>query len=223
MIEPTASPDATELRQHLETNHEHVWLSPRCDDERTWSQDDIGPCDDCGEPTIKYVRADIAEADLLALRQEVERLTRERDEALGRTDELEGQAEHVSVEFEKDCWKAMRSLLDQCGFDWSADDAVTADDARTTIHDELEYRHACFERATARAIAAEASLRLATQQREGVVEECAKVADIWSDTRPVLEKSTNPQMTKVIASVTSETAKQIAGHIRALALQPKEN
>lgn len=88
---------------------------------------------------------------------EIERLTRERDEALDRADELEGYAEQVSVEFEKDCWKAMRSLLEECGFDWSGDDVVTAEDARETIHGELKYRSDSFKSAVVRAEAEEKS------------------------------------------------------------------
>lgn len=59
--------------------NKHIWLSPRCGDERTWCQDDIGPCDECGEPTVEYVRADLYDAAIQAL----EALTKERDELRG--------------------------------------------------------------------------------------------------------------------------------------------
>ncbi len=77
------------------------------------------------------------------LRAEIVRLTRERDEALSRVEELEAEAETVSAEFEGDCWKALRSLLSECNFDWRdvEPDGVTADDARehiSTTLDELE-------------------------------------------------------------------------------------
>lgn len=42
--------------------HKHVYLSPSCGkemcmpDDRCWSEDDMGPCDECGAPSVKYVR-----------------------------------------------------------------------------------------------------------------------------------------------------------------------
>ena len=59
---------------------EHIWLSPKCDEEgdgRMWCEDDRGPCDDCGMPSTKYVRADLYDALASALAQAV----KERDEA----------------------------------------------------------------------------------------------------------------------------------------------
>lgn len=45
----------------LPDNPECSWLAPRCNiDERSWCDDDIGCCDECGEPTVKYVRLDVA-------------------------------------------------------------------------------------------------------------------------------------------------------------------
>lgn len=55
-----------EERKKPETEHAEIWLSPICDrcnpDGRTWCQDDMGPCDDCGAPSVRFVRADAAEA-----------------------------------------------------------------------------------------------------------------------------------------------------------------
>lgn len=35
-----------------------IWLGPECQiDERYWSEDDVGCCDDCGLPTVKYLKA----------------------------------------------------------------------------------------------------------------------------------------------------------------------
>jgi len=38
--------------------HEIIYLSPACVDcaggERTWCQDDMGPCEDCGRLWIRY-------------------------------------------------------------------------------------------------------------------------------------------------------------------------
>lgn len=47
-------------------NHEQIWLEPLCQEEssegRLWCWEDVwGKCDDCGAPTVRYVRADLAE------------------------------------------------------------------------------------------------------------------------------------------------------------------
>lgn len=45
-------------------DHDVIYLQPPCDeciDERCWCQDDNGPCDDCGKPWVKYVRAESSE------------------------------------------------------------------------------------------------------------------------------------------------------------------
>lgn len=55
----------------LHENHERIWLSPRCEEERTWCEDDIGCCDECGEPTVEYVRADLYASQA----EDIERLT----------------------------------------------------------------------------------------------------------------------------------------------------
>jgi hypothetical protein len=112
--------------------------------------------------------------ELQSLRATIDGLRSERDEALNRVEELEGYGEDVAAEFEKDCWKAMRSLLDECGFDWSGGEAVTAEDARETIREELKYRHDCFIRAKTRAEAAEASLT--TARADGIEVERLRVA-----------------------------------------------
>lgn len=82
---------------------------------------------------------DEAAAYLAALSARVKELEAEQDDALCRVEELERNAEVVSDEFEKDCWKAMRSLLSECKFDWRdvEHDGVTADEAREYIHDTL--------------------------------------------------------------------------------------
>jgi hypothetical protein len=73
-----------------------------------------------------------AKATIEAQAAEIERLRGERDDALEHVEELERNAEIVSDEFEKDCWKAMRRLLEECKFDWRDVDygeGVTADRA----------------------------------------------------------------------------------------------
>ena len=42
----------------LAKDYDVIWLQPRCSvDERAWCDSDPGPCEDCGMPSIKYVRA----------------------------------------------------------------------------------------------------------------------------------------------------------------------
>ena len=42
----------------LAKDYDVIWLQPRCCvDERAWCDSDPGPCEDCGLPSIKYVRA----------------------------------------------------------------------------------------------------------------------------------------------------------------------
>lgn len=68
---------------------------------------------------------------------EIARLRGERDEALDRAEELEANAEIVSVEFEKDLWVAVRWLLEKIGHtDFS--EGVTAEDAREILWDEIK-------------------------------------------------------------------------------------
>lgn len=46
----------------LAADHEVIWLEPVCaTDERHWCQDDQSPCEDCGLPWRKYVRADLVD------------------------------------------------------------------------------------------------------------------------------------------------------------------
>ena len=90
------------------------------------------------EDELASLRAQVA-----SLQKELAERTAERDAALSEVDDLQSQAEVVAEEFEKDCWKAMRSLLSICNFNWQdvQPDGVTADDAReyiSTTLDELE-------------------------------------------------------------------------------------
>jgi hypothetical protein len=48
-----------------------IHLSPQCADEgdgRLWCEDDQGPCDDCGQPSVKFIRADLVEKAIAGLR-----------------------------------------------------------------------------------------------------------------------------------------------------------
>ena len=83
-------------------------------------------------------------ATLRALSAENTRLRAERDEQRERAEEAESEItraqEQVSAEFEGDCWKAMRNLLESTGFDWSeySEDGVSASEAQRWIVEELD-------------------------------------------------------------------------------------
>lgn len=83
-------------------------------------------------------------ATLRALAAENARLRAEADNQRMRAEEAESEntraQEQVSAEFEGDCWKVLRALLDRTDFDWPqyGDDRVTADDAYQWIVEELE-------------------------------------------------------------------------------------
>lgn len=79
-----------------------------------------------------------AQADeLTTLRAVVEACRLDKEEAEARIEELKDAAEDVSTEFEKDCWKAMRRILNKLEFDWSGD-PVTVDLAETSIVDSID-------------------------------------------------------------------------------------
>lgn len=47
------------MAHDIARDHKTIWLQPRCCvDERAWCQVDPGPCEECGLPSIKYIRAD---------------------------------------------------------------------------------------------------------------------------------------------------------------------
>lgn len=58
---------------------------------------------------------------------------RRAEEAENRAEELEDSAERVAHEFEGQCWEALRALLDECDYDWSDGEPVSADDAYTHV------------------------------------------------------------------------------------------
>lgn len=88
-----------------------------------------------------------------ALAAENDRLRAECDEQRSRAQEAESQItraqEQVSAEFEGDCWKALRNLLDRTGFDWSeySEDGVTASEAQEWIEEELDRLEAAIDAA----------------------------------------------------------------------------
>lgn len=53
----------TEPGEKLASNPKRIYLAPACNvDERCWCEDDTGCCDECGEPTVEYIRADLVAA-----------------------------------------------------------------------------------------------------------------------------------------------------------------
>src|SRR5215203_76631 len=68
-------------------------------------------------------------------RRRIYQLEMELEEAQGTIEELDAEAGVVSDQFEKDCWKELRGLLDYCKFDWRwvGGDGVTAMDAAEHI------------------------------------------------------------------------------------------
>jgi FtsZ-binding cell division protein ZapB len=112
-------------------------------------------------------------AELATLREDNARLTREIDEARAEREELREQAETLPADFDSDCWRALRSLLAECNFDWRDTDpeGITADQAEehiSTTLDELEKGEAHWkaraenaERETARKCAEIERLRAA--------------------------------------------------------------
>jgi hypothetical protein len=73
-------------------------------------------------------------------RRRIAELEGELEEAQGIIEDLEANAEVVSTEFEKDCWRAMRRLLGRCKFDWRdvGHDGVTADAAEEFIREYID-------------------------------------------------------------------------------------
>lgn len=98
-------------------------------------------------------------ADMIErLHTAVATLTRERDEARDRAEELEDAAEKVSVEFEGECWAVLRTLLSECNFPWdlSEPDGVTAQEALDYIRETMSEADKTEGYLKARAEAAEA-------------------------------------------------------------------
>lgn len=88
----------------------------------------------------------------------IRQLRDERDDALSRVDELEDEREDTIKAFESKFWDALRSLLDDCGFDWrdALDGGVTAEEAREHISTTLSEMSDGETRQRRRAMDAEA-------------------------------------------------------------------
>lgn len=82
-------------------------------------------------------------------RRRIYKLECELEEAQGHIEELEAEAGVVSADFEKDCWRSLRRILDRCQFDWRHvdSDGVTADEAEEFIREAIDDLEARLTRA----------------------------------------------------------------------------
>lgn len=66
-------------------------------------------------------------------------LVSDHEEALGHIEELQGECDRVSLDFERDLWKANRRIIDRLGFDWKSvgSEGVTADEVEFFIMDAI--------------------------------------------------------------------------------------
>lgn len=123
-----------------------------------------------GQPPAGYIVTPLYGPDALAaLRAELAAVKRERDDALSEVEELRSQAETIAEEFEKDCWKAMKSLLTECNFEWRdvEPDGVSAEDAREYISTTLDEMEKGEQRWKSRAEAADAEVARLKDAGEG--------------------------------------------------------
>ena len=82
--------------------------------------------------------------------------------------------------FEKDCWKAMRRLLDECHFSWrdlDPGEGISADDAEEHIKTTLDELEKDAVRQRARATAAEAALADARTALESIIRDLQEWVD----------------------------------------------
>jgi hypothetical protein len=115
------------------------------------------------------------------------------EEAENRVEELESAGEAVSVEFEKDCWVAMRSLLNECNFDWSwvDGDGVTADTAREHISETISELGKDRQSAIARAEKAEAAFEEKCREVERLAERISSISAERDDWKSYYEAGLN--------------------------------
>jgi hypothetical protein len=81
---------------------------------------------------LSRMRQRCFDLDLTAARELIEK-AKQHDEMEQRIEELETGYLEDAEEFDKDCWKAIRSLLNLCEWDWSQDPEATADDSREHV------------------------------------------------------------------------------------------
>jgi hypothetical protein len=154
MTTPTTPSDDLEAAARAATNaltperREALMQTAECN----WSQSGILRNLASGLLAYEAALSDV-ETERLADKARIAELEEERDDALDHVEELEGCQEVLSVEFEKECWVAVRALLQRVGWtDFS--EGVTADAACEIIGDaikETEARALSAEAAQARA------------------------------------------------------------------------
>ena len=149
---------------------------------------------DCNEDEAQicgYVRGCLCtlqeQAIARALLAERDRLRGEVSALKDHVEDLERDAEIVSLDFEGDCWRALKKLLHENHFDWSDvdGDGVTADEAIDYIRETINSLEADMNAFKERADTAHAS-----GIREGL-ERAAKVAEGWPTIAGGTEYMTN--------------------------------
>lgn len=143
-----------------------------------------GPIMANGEPEFGYrefetppVQHEAASA-LESLTAENAAVKAERDDALDRVEELELQGEVISDEFEKDCWKAMRRLLEVCHFNWRDVDpgeGVSAEWAYEHIKESIDGLELAWKRAE------QQSATLLQQRNEAFERAASYLAESYPD------------------------------------------
>jgi len=105
------------------------------------------------------------------------------EDAQGEIEELEANAEVVSSDFEKDCWRAMRRILDRCKFDWRdvGREGVTADEAEEFIRETIDDLTARMERSLS---TPDARLRKAALALYNAVKDIDLGRSIHNDRKP---------------------------------------
>ncbi len=126
--------------------------------------------------------------DLEAVLAENTALRAEREEALDRVDDLEKDAEIVSTDFEKDCWIAVRALLEKVGHtDFS--DGVTAQDATDILWEAIRERDRKADRALAQLAETRERLERADRDRDRRADETLEVVaalyKAWPDAEDI--------------------------------------
>jgi hypothetical protein len=116
-------------------------------------------------------------------RRRIFELECELEEAQGHIEELQAEADVVSVEFEKDCWRSMRRLLERCKFDWRdvGHDGVSADAAEDFIRETIDDLDARLARALT---SQDEPMRKAARKLYGLVKDIDLGRSIHNDRHP---------------------------------------
>ena len=88
-------------------------------------------------------------------------------------EELERNVEIVSAEFEKDCWRAMRKLLEMTGYDFT-DDGVTADEAFEHLYEDFKQSERDFDQI-------KAELSRVAAERDSLIDQVKAMTSVSAD------------------------------------------